>query len=88
MKLMQTEKIEETAQYKAKEDKEMLQDIGNGIEKIGLFANRTFKAKRFTKEGDGPQEKLRLFAKYYIVFINSYKGLPTEIQKLFKKTFN
>ena len=88
MKLMAAEKLEETAQNQAKEDKEMLKEIGDGIEKIGLFANRTFKAKRFTKEGDGLAQKLRVFVKYYIIFTNSYNGLPSEIQKQFRKTFN
>ena len=50
---MQIEKIDEAAQYKAKEDKDLFREIGQGIDKIGLFASRTFKCKRFTKEGDG-----------------------------------
>ena len=88
MKLMYSEQLEETAKERLKEDKDLLKEIGDGIDRIGLFANRTFKAKRFTKDDDGPVEHLRIFVKYYAVFLNSYQGLPLEIQKQFRKVFN
>ena len=86
--MMQTEKIDEAAQEVAEEDRKLFQEIGEGMDKIGLFASRTFKAKRFVKERDGPVEKLALFAKYYAVFLNSFKAQSSEIQKRFVKVFN
>lgn len=88
MKLMASEKLEEKVVARIKEDKDLLEEIRDSMDKAGLFANKTFKAKRFTKEGDGPPQHLRLFVKYYSVFLNSYQGLPQEIQKQFRKVFN
>ena len=88
VKLMYTDEIDKKVNDKLQEDKELIKGIIDDIDRVGLFANRTFKAKRFTKESDGPLQHLHIFVKYYGVFLNSYQGLTLEIQKQFRKVFN